>query len=604
MQRSEPGGVIQALGADLGDWADSRYRRVGAGKNGAVRRLTPAPDGFSGPRSGLNASRLPDRSWMDAYRALSAAEREAPLGPEDLERLATAAYMVGRETEYLTVLERAYRAYVEAGKERSAFRCAYWVGLDLARRGDMGAANGWLTRARRLADRRGEDCVEAGYMLLPVVFEREAVGEWDAAARTAAQARSCGERFGNADLCALAGQEQGHILVRQGRIADGLRLLDEAMVAASAEELSPIVTGLVYCAVILACQEAHEVGRAQEWTATLGAWCDEQPEMVAFTGRCRIHRAELLQLRGEWPEALAEARRATRRCLQAESEAAAGEACYRQGEVHRLRGDLPRAERSFREASAHGREPQPGLALLRLAQGRTDTAAAVVTRLAAEADDQARRAGVLPAYVQIMLAHGDTDAARDGSAELERLAREFGTTALRATAAFAGGAVLLADGECAAALRELRAALDIWRELAAPFEAARARELIGLACRALGDHDAAALELEAAGAAFANVGATIDRDRVRSHLAPTVPDRHGLTAREIEVLGLVAAGKSNRDVGTALVISEHTVARHLQNIFAKLGVGSRTAAGAFALTHGLVDAPHGENQVEGPAGDW
>ncbi len=562
--------------------------------------MTPGADALEHARGSYR-----DRAWMDAYRALSAAERDAPLGGEDLERLATAAYMVGKETEYLTVLERAYRAYDHAGMEGAAFRCAYWVGLNLARRGQTGPASGWLTRARRLADRRNEDCVEAGYMLLPLVFEQEARGAWDAAARMAAQARSCGERFEDADLCALAGHEQGHIHVRQGRVADGLPLLDEAMVAASGGELSPIVTGIVYCGVILACQEAHEARRAQEWTATLSDWCDEQPDMVAFTGRCRIHRAEILQLRGEWTEALAEARRAIRRSLQAESEAAAGEACYRQGEVHRLRGDLEHAERSYREASGHGREPQPGLALLRLAQGRTDAAAAAVARLVTEADDPTGRADVLPAYVQVMLAHGDTDAAGDASAELERLAGEFGTSALRATAAFARGTVLLADGDSPAALRELRAALDAWQQLAARYEAARARELIGLACQTLGDHDAATLELDAARTAFASLGAALDRERVQAHLAPAAaPDRHGLTAREVEVLGLVAAGQSNREIAAALVISEHTVARHLQNIFAKLGVGSRTAAGAFAFAHGLVDGPRGENQVDRPGADW
>ena len=274
--------------------------------------------------------------------------------------------------------------------------------------------------------------------------------------------------------------------------------------------------------------------------------------MVAFTGRCRIHRAEILQLRGEWTEALAEARRAIRRSLQAESESAAGEACYRQGEVHRLRGDLEHAERSYREASGHGREPQPGLALLRLAQGRTDAATAAVARLATEADDPTRRADVLPAYVQIMLAHGDIEAAKDASAELERLAGEFGTSALRATAAFARGTVLLAEGDSPAALRELRAALDAWQELAARYEVARTRELIGLACRALGDHDAAMLELEAARTAFASLGAAPDRERVQAQLAPAAaPDRHGLTARELEVLGLVAAGQSNREIAAS-----------------------------------------------------
>jgi DNA-binding NarL/FixJ family response regulator len=381
-------------------------------------------------------------------------------------------------------------------------------------------------------------------------------------------------------------------------------LLDEAMVAASVGELSPIVTGIVYCGVILACREAHDVRRAQEWIATLSAWCEEQAEMVAFTGRCRIHRAEILELRGEWSEALAEARRAIRRSLQAQSESAAAEACYRQGEVHRLRGELEQAERSYGDASAHGREPQPGLALLRLAQGRNDVAATGIARVVAEADEPTRRAGLLPAYVQIMLAHGDAEAARDASVELLRLARDFGTSALSASAAFARGALLLAEGDHRAALRELRVAKETWQELGVPFEAARARELIGIACQALGDHDAAALELEAARAAFASGGAAIDLERVQARLAPAARDRHGLTAREVEVLGLAAAGKSNRDIAAALVLSEHTVARHLQNVFAKLGVGSRTAAGAFAFAHGLVDLPRGENQVGEPGADW
>ncbi len=562
--------------------------------------VTPVVDALERARNSYAG-----RAWMDAYEAMSEAGRDGPLQAEDLERLAIAAYMVGKEAEYLSVLERAHRSYVEAGMEQGAFRCAYWVGINLARRGDLGQANGWLARAQRLADRRAGECAETGYMLLPLVFEHESSGDWDAAAATAAEARSCGERFRDADLYALAGHEEGHVDVRRGRIADGLRLLDEAMVAASGGELSPIVTGIVYCGVILACQEVHDVRRAQEWTAILTAWCDEQSEMVAFTGRCRIHRAEILQFRGEWTEALAEARRATRRSLQAESESAAGEACYREGEVHRLRGDLGRAERSYRKASGYGREPQPGLALLRLAEGRTDAAAAAIARLVAETDEPGRRAGVLPAYVEIMLACGDVPAARVASTELDRVAGDFGTGGLSATAQLTRGAVLLAAGDSPAALRELRAALRTWLELGAPYQAARARELIGLACRALGDTDTAMLELEAARAAFARVGARIDLERADAHVTAAAPrDRHGLTARELEVLRLVAAGKSNRDIAGALVISEHTVARHLQNIFAKLGVGSRTAAGAFAFAHGLTDAQAGENQPRGSGADW
>jgi tetratricopeptide (TPR) repeat protein len=416
------------------------------------------PPGTKAPvtASALEAARraYARHAWREAYRTLS----DAAVEPADLERRAVAAYMVGKETEYVNALERAHRGYVDAGRMRPACRCAFWVGVSLARRGDRGPASGWFSRARRLAAVDGGDCVERGYLLLPVVFEQEARGEWDHAAATAGAARAFGERFDDADLCALAGHEQGHIHVRQGRFADGLPLLDEAMVAASAGELSPIVTGIVYCGVILACQEAHDVRRAQEWTAMLSRWCDEQTEMVAFTGRCRIHRAELLQLRGDWTAALAEARRAAAHSLRGENLAAAGEAHYRQGEIHRLRGDFGAAEHAYAEASAAGREPQPGLALLRLAQGETDSAAAAIARLVAETDAPAARAAVLPASVEVSLARGDLAEAGAAGAELDRLARAFGTSALAATAAFANGATRLADGDPIAALRTLRTA--------------------------------------------------------------------------------------------------------------------------------------------------
>jgi hypothetical protein len=210
---------------------------------------------------------------------------------DELERLATVAYMAGREGEYLDLLGRAYRAHLDRGEPIAALRCAFWVGVNLARRGETGPAGGWLGRARRLLAGEGEDRVERGYLLLPEVFEREAREEWAAAAELAGEAAATGERFGDADLLALAGHEQGQALIRAGEIAAGLALLDEAMLAASSNELSPIVTGIVYCGVILACQHAHDLRRAREWTATLSRWCDEQPEMVAFTGRCLVRGA-------------------------------------------------------------------------------------------------------------------------------------------------------------------------------------------------------------------------------------------------------------------------------------------------------------------------
>ena len=524
---------------------------------------------------------------MDAHRALSQADHEQPLAGDDLERLAVSAYMIGRENEYLAVLERAYHAHLEADDPRRALRAAFWVGVNLARRGEMAPAGGWLGRARRLLDREEGECVEHGYMLLPRVFEEEARGKWGAAADLAGEAMAIGERHGDQDLFALLGHERGQCLIRDGRIRDGLAHLDEAMLAAGSGELSPIVTGIVYCGVILACQQAHDPRRAREWTAILSDWCDDQPEMVAFTGRCLIHRAEIMQLGGEWPEALEEARRAADRGHRGENPQAVGEALYREAEVRRLTGDLDAAGRAYREASQLGREPQPGLALLRLAQGNRDAAAAAIRRAVEETGDAGARGALLPAHVEIMLATGDLEAARAGADELQRMAEEFESTALEAAAASARGSLDLARGEPREALAALRRAAEIWNQVEAPYETARARELIGRCCGALGDQESAKLELDAAAVAFAQLEATPDLARLKSLGEPTASP-HGLTARELEVLQLVAAGRTNRQIATTLVISEHTVARHLQNIFSKLGVSSRTAASAFAFSHDLL----------------
>ena len=306
---------------------------------------------------------------MDAYESLSGADQAGSLEAGDLELLATSAYMLGRDDEYVSGLERAHHAYLDRGELLRAVRCAFWIGINLTLRGEMGRASGWLGRARRLVDREGRDCVEQGYLLVPLMFERQAAGDYEAAIAAAAEAVAIGERFGDADLFALAAQAQGILLVKQGRVVEGLGLLDEAMVAVTAGELSPIVNGFVYCGVISGCQAAYEPRRAQEWTAALTSWCEQQPDMVSFTGTCLVHRAEIMQLHGAWPEALEEARRAGERCALAMNESAAAEALYRQGELHRLQGELGIAENDYRNARRGGYEPQPGLALLRLAQG-------------------------------------------------------------------------------------------------------------------------------------------------------------------------------------------------------------------------------------------
>ena len=529
------------------------------------------------------------RAWTNAYESLSLADHDETLGPPDLELLATAAYMLGRDDEFGRSLERAHHGYLAAGDTLRAVRCAFWLGFTLMLGGEAGRSSGWLRRAQRLLDRETGDSIERGYLLVPLMLRHMIAGEYDAAYDTAAQAAETGQRFGEPDLTAIAVHEQGYARVRQGRVTEGLALLDEAMVSVTAGELSPIVTGLVYCSVIEGCQEVYALRRAHEWTDALTHWCQEQPDMVSFTGRCLVHRAEIMQLHGAWSDALQEARRAGRRFERATSLSGAARAFYQQGEVHRLRGSFAEAEAAYREASRCGFEPQPGLALLRLAQGNVDAAGTAIRRVIDETTERVARARHLPAHVEIMLAAGDIEAARAASRELAEIAHGQERGMLGAMAAHACAAVDLAEGDPRAALPSLRRAWDVWQELDVPYEAARVRVLVGLACRALGDRDTAALELEAAREVFARLGAAPDLARAQS--VARTEERvatHRLSRREVQVLALVAAGRTNKAIAAELVLSERTVERHVSNIFVKLGVSSRAGATAYAYQHQLV----------------
>jgi len=528
------------------------------------------------------------RAWADAYTALSLADQEMPLGAEDLELLAMAAYLVGRDDEYLGTLERAHTAHVNAGCCARAVRCAFWLGFRLLMRGEMGHASGWFARAQRLLERDARECAERGYLLLPTVGQGLVLSDYEAAYAAAAEAAAIGERCGDLDLVACARMEQGRIRLRQGQVEAGLAHLDETMVAVLSGELSPVVTGLMYCAVIAICQQVYAYDRTREWTVALTQWCEGQPDMVAFAGACQVHRAEIMQLRGTWPEAIEEARRAGLRSQGVDGRAAAA-ALYQQAEVHRLKGEFVAAEKAYRGASQLGLEPQPGLALLRLVQDRTDAAATAIRRVAGTTTDRLKRLSLLPAYIEIMLAAGDVPDARNACRELEEIAGSLDTGVPGAIAAGACGAVDLAEGNAQAALGSLRRAFEVWQRIDAPYAAARVRVLIGLACHALGDEDGASLEIDAARSTFTRLGARPDLARIDSLIKGAASGHaHGLTPRELQVLRLVAAGDTNKAIAAELCLSERTIERHLSNIFTKHDLSTRAGATAWAYEHDLI----------------
>jgi DNA-binding CsgD family transcriptional regulator len=532
------------------------------------------------------------RAWGDAYDALSQASTEGPLDADDVERLALSAGLTGHEDTAIEAFGRLHQLRLDAGEVLPAARAAFWAAMRCLSLGEMARGSGWLARAQRLVDGDGPDCVEHGYLRLPLVFRFTAAGDY-AAARTAAQeAAEIGARHGDHDLNALGRSFEGRALIRQGRLSEGLPLLDEAMVAVTGGELSPLVTGLIYCGVIAACQQSYALDRAREWTAALGGWCQEQPQLVTFAGACLIHRSEILQLGGAWPEAALEARRASHR-LAGTRDADAGNAFYQEGELHRLRGGLPEAERAYALASERGRDPQPGLSLLRLAQGRVDLAAAATRRVLSATSDPLQRTRFLPAHVEIMLAASDLGEARRAADELCVLAERFGMELLGAMAQHASGAVTLAEGDARGAIPPLRRAQEVWQRVGAPYLGARIRLLVARAFRALGDEDGAALELDGAKKVFIELGAAPDAAVIEAMAARAgaSPGRgaHGLSARELEVLLLVATGKTNKIIARELFVSEKTVDRHVSNIFAKLDVPSRAAATAWAYQHRLLD---------------
>lgn len=483
------------------------------------------------------------------------------------------------------LLEQLYRAHLAEGQEPRAARCAFWLGMRLLAISESGRAGGWLSRATGLAER--SDCVERGYLVIPSIYRHLESGDFQTAEAAATAALDLAKRFGDAELLALVQVLAGITLLRQGRVQDGLARLDEAMVALSAGELNPVVTGLVYCNALAGCQEVYAIARSREWTAAFATWCDSQSDLVPFTGVCRIHRAELLQVGGAWPEALAEARRAEALIGRSGEIGTVADSTYQQAEVLRLRGEFEAAEAAYRRASQQGRDPQPGLALLRLAQGRAAEAARAIRSALAATSLRLQRARFLPAFVEILIAADHLDEARQGVSELADIARDFPTDVLGAMAAHAHGALALAEGRAEQALGPLRVALRTWLGVGAPYIAARVRILCAVACRALGDHDTAERERELAAETFVGLGAATD-------LAGLDPKRPSagvggtLSARELEVIRLVATGKTNKEIARQLFLSQKTIDRHVSNIFRKIDVTTRAAATTYAWKHALL----------------
>jgi len=543
-----------------------------------------------GMRSVVDAARgaFARGAWREACDALSAAAAAGPLPAEDLERLAVAAYLVGQDDACAQAWEDAHRSALETGDRATAARCAALLSLCLLLKGQVARAGGWLARAEGMLAQAEPGCAASGYVLIPRLL-----GALDTqpslAADLALRAADVGQRSADADLRALGVLGHGQALIALGEVPQGVGRLDEAMVSVTSGEVGPVVAGIVYCAVIIECLGLHDIGRASEWTAALGDWCDAQPDLVPYRGQCLVHRSQLQQIAGRWPEAITAAGAACR-YLADPPHPAIGLAYYQQGELHRLRGDHDHAEADYREASRYGHDPVPGMALLELARGEAPAAEVTIGRALQEYRQPLQRPALLAAAVEIRRAAGDLRGARAAAEELAAVAAGGSSAMLLAMAAHALGTVLAGEGDVVAALAELRTAAAGWRSLGMPYEAARAAVAVGLACAAMGDGAAAALELGNARDAFAELGARPDLERLAVLMSAGGPaDRGaGLSAREREVLAGLAAGQTNREIAETLVISQHTVGRHVESIFAKLGVSSRAAATAYAYQHGLL----------------
>jgi DNA-binding NarL/FixJ family response regulator len=525
------------------------------------------------------------RAWGTAYERLRAVGIN-DLASDDLGSLAIAAYLIGDHDIATKALERSFHRNLDAGEPLAAVRDAHWLAYVYSANDSPAVGAGWAGRALRLLEPMPEDQVERGYLRFHEMMRHIYAGEFPLALQLAAEIVETGQRWDDGNLTALGLQARGRLLLYAGEVRQGLALLDEAMLRVTSGEVNPILTGQIFCSLIEACQEIGDYRRIRDWVGALTRWCEAQPDLVPFTGQCAVHRAQLLQVQGDYSQALAELALASERFAENGLPPATGLAWYERGEVLRVQGDYVGAESAYEEALAYGHEAQPGLSLLWMARGRAAAALASVRRQLDENDNPVARARVLPAAVEVLLGCDEVEEARGAAAELEEIAERFSCAAVSARAAYTTGLVLLADGAATEALGPLRRAWKTWIDLGARYEAAQARMRMALALRSLGDEDSAASELGVAERTFAEIGAHPAEEEARRLKDRALPD--GLTAREVEVLRLVAAGHSNPQIAAALFLSHKTVQRHLSNIFGKTGVTSRTAAAAYAFEHQLA----------------
>ncbi len=537
----------------------------------------------------LGKTAFKEQKWNDAFTHLSNADDAQALQPDDLEILAISAYLTGKFNVCNDTLTRSHNALIKEGNIPKAVRCAFWLGFLLVNKGESARGGGWFGHAKKLLDQYGKDCVEQGYLLLPVALRCLGEGDAEGSFRVFNQALEIGNRFFEQDLLALAHLGQGQAIIRMGEPHKGVIFLDEAMVAVDTGELSPIVVGIIYCGVIETCLEIFDLSRAQEWTDALSDWCSSHPYLVPFRGQCLTRRSEIMLLHGKWTDAIKEINHAIDLLSKPTAEPAVGAAFYQLGELYRLQGDFKKAEQAYSEGNKYGKNPQPGLALLRLAQGQVERAKSSINNTFASAKKIKNKSDMLFAFIEIMLAAEDVGTARSSLNELKKIVKDHEAPLLNAVALQAEGAILLAEEDPKSALEKLRNARKTWDELKAPYEAAKTRELIAKASHAMGDKDTAELEYEAAKWTFQQLKATPDLTRIDKYFnLKTSPTTGGLTDREKQVIQLIADGKSNKTIAEELFISERTVERHVSNIFGKLDVSSRSAATAYAYKNQLL----------------